>query len=280
MSHLARTACLQQVGVPWLMVREAPRFRPASALLPRAFRPKAPSPSPHALGEPLPFLAHSGELFTPDEVAQLRVSDRRAGERPLISRPSRLQVLRSERTPGLLAGSPARSEQCLLDAPGAEARLSRADSIVSLGDPADAERSRGMVRSQAGGAAQAAAGESYASPPVTVADLRRSVWEYARALSGAGDNGRAAQYPGALVGRRSVPAESRGRRRLTAAIRNNPHADDGAAAARQAPAKLLTDACYGARLLRDFMEDRHVPRPDFLEQPIVRSDRNRRRSGV
>jgi hypothetical protein len=158
--------------------------------------------------------------------------------------------------------------------------LEASDSYIQPTEPLALNRSDSLI------SLRTEAADDYAQVPVlrgskfvrrsaeaddlpTIEELRKEVWVYSRRRAGPMDSNRIGPLPGTLEGRALKPVESRGRRRLLRIVRATPHSESVEVWPRTQAAVLLTEKSVCARKLRDFYEKGRVPRPDFLETPIV-----------
>jgi hypothetical protein len=179
----------------------------------------------------------------------------------------------------VMAASPAQfdhvpSDGLFVEVMVTDSSLERGDSLISLRDEAEDE-SYGMLPKQNPSIQSSRIVDSASGPPITVDDLRKSVLTFAHEQNDSIDASKTKPCTGAITRNEYVPIETRGRKRLLSVIRRTPHSDMVPIWSDSGPEELLTETSLCGSMLRDFMEERHVPRPTFLEHPIIRTNHHR-----
>jgi hypothetical protein len=155
--------------------------------------------------------------------------------------------------------------------------LEREDSLVSLIDEFDATNSRGMLRNPIAHSVSNINTVTVTSPEITIEDLRRHVWIYARAQNESPDNGKIKRFEDEIVGHTIVKGERGGRKKVMDAIRKTAHSEEDDSWRKARQTEILTEKSYCARAVSEFLSKRHLPQPAFLQERLVRERITERR---
>ena len=266
-----RPGALKGFKVPWLMIHDTPHFTPNRAMNRNSKNKTQLLKPPEPKEAPLPFLQHAHIKFTPDELKEISTSIENVKHKGQLYRvPSKLQQIKMTRFDSAqspLAMDLEPSTPYLVPTSTKNVELGRSDSLVSLnGDESFAVVETPRTTRTAGAGDYSQFQFEMEGPAVTIDEIKNQVWAHAHRHREASDDGkRASLFMGETgSGAREVP--SRGRQKLLRTIQRIADEYSEPMPQHRQP-EVLTERSYCAQRLHDYLRQRRIPQPDFLEAP-------------
>jgi hypothetical protein len=272
-----RLSQLKYLHVPWITVdtanyRSSPRFGDKSGAPRLSVRAIKSNLSSNALSKHR-YFDESKISFTDPEFSM--VAD--AGADPLQGtargarrKPSHLQLLQAEQ---LSHAPPPRAVQAKRDTP----HLALSGSVMSIHALTEEDLREEDDRPEAGHErSEAFSASPMDSGPVTIDDLRASVWSWCRER-GAGVGRRVREFPGDMCGPEVLPRPSQGERRKNAIIQSYSRTEEEMAELRErtknrgpiTPEEIdvrdKVRGCYSAYMCQRYLDAKHWSMPEFID---------------
>jgi hypothetical protein len=219
------------------------------------------------------YFGQSEVLFTDPEVSLIKETgaDHPEGAaKGVIRKPSHLQLLQAEH---LSHPPPQRPAQVKRDVP----HLTSSESVMSIRALTeedlreDDERAEGVSE-----ATEAPSAFPMDSGPVTIDDLRSSIWSWCHERGGRGGR-RVREFPGSMCGSEVRPRPSHGERRKNAIIQAYSRTEEEMAELRERTKNRLpitpeeikvreqVRGCYSAYMCQRYLDGKHWPIPEFID---------------
>ena len=270
-AQTTRPMALKGFKVPWLMIHDTPHFTPTRAMT-RQAKLQSPPVNETPKDAPLPFLQHAHVKFTPDELKELTSSVESARRKGQLYRvPSKLQELKMTRFDSAqnpLAMDLELSTPYLVPTSTKNVDLGRNDSLVSFNGDDDykfVETPRTTRVAGSGGYSTLPFEDDEST--VTIAELKNQVWAHTHRHREESDDGKCARpFTGGFVST-TREAVSPGRQKLLRAIRRTATESRGSEMPSSAPVEVLTERSYCAQRFHEYLRQRRIPQPAFLEKP-------------